>query len=828
MKTLVAAVAVFTALAAGAVHAGPLAPAPRVIGTLERDAIERSGAQTLEEYLDTGIARYFFTGGQALLVLVNGRPYSSTSGNLDTLPLSAIERIELLSGDSLGTMDGSAVRGALNVVLREDLDGFETRALARMPGQDGGDGWQGSVFWGGEVGEGRMTLGVDVLRREEIRAQSRDYSRSVWREGGSFSETANVSPGGNTVWVVQRGDDGRPTGARSVALGDCDPANGYTGPLIDPPGIRSGEAEDKGCGFAYSTIMWNTDRYEQKSAVLNLDHPLGETADFHLDANFTRADTAFRYAPSVGWFGFEPNEDLLAAINEAAGSAFVADNSDRFVVAHRFVRHGNRDWLTDSDEYDVSMGIEGRITDNLGYDVRIGAFRLDAFEGGDTFVHEDTIAEAIREGRYNLENPFSDDSEHLNAVEESSLRLENDFGAEYLGARLAVEGSGFAIGSRNVAWTAGFGMDRVDAHNITFYRDSRDNVVNINEVLGTGGASYKGGRKAWAGFAEMSLPLAERLDLRVGGRMDDYDDVGGIASWRLGAEYRPTDIITLRGSWSAGERAPSLFYLHAYDLQDHPYVECDPGTGPPPRECMGRLNPRQVTRETAGNPELDPSNTDRFAVGAEARKGPLFLNVEWYRLSRSDRPGQNSADWAMRNLDECVGTEQTDCIHRDGGVITIRDSYANVVNDGVSGVNARVGTGFRTGWGVVGLRGAWRHVANADLEIAGEKDRLAIPKNAARLVILARRGNVTATWTTYYRSSYKNRTGSGTFDSWIGHDLALDWTDPLGLKGARVTGGVFNVTDAGLSVNTANPQSVDGPTEAGWGRTFFLALRMQF
>ena len=823
MKILLAAVAIFTAFAAGAVHAGSLAPAPRVIGTLERDAIERSGAQTLEEYLDTGIARYFFTGGQALLVLVNGRPYSSTSGDLDTLPLSAIERIELLSGDSLGTMGGSAVRGALNVVLREDLDGFETRALARMPGQDGGDGWQGSVFWGGEVGNGRMTIGVDVLRREEIRAQSRDYSRSVWRERGSFSETANVSPGGNTVWVVQQDDEGRPTGQRSVALGDCDPAKGYTGPLINPPGIRSG---DMGCGFAYSTIMWNTDNYEQKSAVLNLDHPLTETADFHLDANFTRADTAFRYAPSVGWFGFRPNEDLLDAINEAAGVAFEADDNDRFVVAHRFVGHGNRDWLTDSDEYDVSIGVEGRITESLGYDVRIEAFRLDAFLSGDTFVHEKKIADAILAGHYDLENPFSNTPEHRNAIRESSLQLENDFGAEYLGTRLALEGSGFAIGTRNAAWTAGFELDRFDAHDITFYRDNRDNVVNINEVLGTGGASYAGERQAWAGFAEMSLPLAERLDLRVGGRMDDYDDVGGVASWRLGAEYRPTDVFTLRGSWSAGERAPSLFYLHAYDLQDHPYIECDPGTGTAPRTC--EPNPRQVTRETAGNPDLDPSNTERFALGAGARKGPLFLNVEWYRLSRADRPGQNSADWAMRNLDECVDDEQTDCIHRDGGDITIRDSYANVVDDGVSGINIRTGTGFRTGWGVVGLRGAWRHVADADLEIAGEKDRLAIPKNAARLALLGRRGNVTATWTTYYRSSYKNRTGSGTFDSWIGHDLALDWTDPLGLKGARITGGVFNVTDAGLSVNTANPQSVDGPTEAGWGRTFFLALKMLF
>ena len=99
-----------------------------------------------------------------------------------------------------------------------------------------------------------------------------------------------------------------PTGVRSVALGECDPAHGYTGPLSNPPGITSG---DKGCGFAYGDIWWNTSSYEQRSAILNLDQPLTEKAELHLDVNITQGDAAFRYAPSIGSFGFTPNADLL-------------------------------------------------------------------------------------------------------------------------------------------------------------------------------------------------------------------------------------------------------------------------------------------------------------------------------------------------------------------------------------------------------------------------------------------------------------------------------------------------------------------------------------
>ena len=829
MKTLLASIAVIVALTANAAYAGSLAPAPRVIAKYERDFMVRSGAQTLEELLDTGIVRYFLTGGQSLLVLVNGRPYATTAGGLDTLPLSAIERIEVLSGDSLGTLGGSAVRGALNVVLRSDLDGFEVRALTRLPSREGGDGWQGSVFWGGAVGErGRLSVGVDVLDRQEITAQSRDYSRSVWQEGGAFNEASNVSVGGNTVYIipVQVDEDGDPTfgDPRSVSLGDCDPAHGYTGPLVNPPGILSG---DRGCGFAYGAIAWNTASDRRKTAVLNFDYELTEEAELHLDAIVSQRDWADRYAPSVGDFVFRPNAGLLNAINEAAaGSGFEADENDVFVGFHRFVQHGNRDWWADTEEYDVALSLEGRIAEGLGYDVRISAYGFDGYLGGETFVHEGRIASEIWAGNYDLANPFSKAPEHREAIERSSLRLENPYDAESQGARLALEGSGFAIGGRNAAWTAGVEIGRAEAQDITVYRSNDGMAFDVSEVLGSGGFSYEGKRDAAAAFAEVSLPLAERLNLRVAGRGDEYDDVDGTTSWRLGADYRPSDLVTLRSSFSTGERAPSLLPLNVFDYQDHPYVDCDPGGGPPPRSCPEK-NPRQVTRVTTKNPDLEPSDVERLSIGAEARRGPFFVDVEWYRHSLSGGTGRYTADWAMQNLEVCDEGNTINCIDRAAG-ITIRDRFENIVDSDLSGINTRLGGGFRTPWGVLGARGAWRRVTSAELRIAGEEENYAIPRNMVRLGVLARRGNLSAVWTTSYRSSFENVSGTGTFGSWTGHDVVLDWADPLGVKGGRVTGGVFNITDAGLSVNTANPSSVDGPTEAGWGRTFFLSLNMQF
>lgn len=236
-----------------------------------------------------------------------------------------------------------------------------------------------------------------------------------------------------------------------------------------------------------------------------------------------------------------------------------------------------------------------------------------------------------------------------------------------------------------------------------------------------------------------------------------------------------------------------------------------------------------MRREITGNPELDPSGTERLAVGAEARQGPFFLGLEWYRLSRSDLAGLNDPDWAMLNLPECGDGPLENCLERDvvGGV-TIHDSFANVIDTEVRGVNARFGGGFRTSWGVVGMRGAWRRVTDAERSIAGVKDHYNLPKDMIRFGVLARSGGLSAVWTANYRSGFRNATGTGTFKSWTGHDLVADWAEPFGLDGARMAAGVFNLTDKGLSVDTSDPNSADGPTAAGWGRTFFLSFNMRF
>ncbi len=825
MRTALATLALTAMLATFQARAGELAPAPQFLATYDRSFIERSGAQTFEEMLDTGILRYFFTGGRAWLVMVNGHPYSTTANSLDMIPLSAVERIEVLRGESLGTVGGhSAMMGAFNLVLRRDLDGFDIRTVARLPGKSGGDARQGSVWWGGALGqEGHVTLGIDVLNRQEIVGSAREHSRSEWIPGGDFADAKNVSVSGNTVFVFDRSEKK----LRSLALGPCDPALGYTGPLRNPSGIRSG---DTGCGYAYGNAWWDSESAGRTSAILNLDHPLGENAEFRLDAIASRSRWAFRYAPSVDVFSIVPDADLLDAINDAAGDAepaFEATQEDIFAVGHRFIGHGFRDWDARGTEFEVSATVEGRLAEGLGYEASVNAWSFDGSVTGNTFVDAQRIGQEITEGRYNLADPLSTDPDHLEAIDRSSLREEIDAGARYLGGRFALEGRFQAPGGRDASWTAGTEIGTVEAHDILKFVDRDGGARDVNGVLGSGGTSYEGERDAAGAFTELSLPLARKVDMRVAARADEYDDVGALHSWRLGAEYRPTDILAFRGSWSAGDKAPSMSHLHSTASQGHPYVRCIPEPGPPPRTCDA-ANYRQVTRLTSGNPDLDPSRQEKLSLGAGIRKEPFYFVADGYRLTTTGQPGLNRATWAMLNYPECPPGGGGNCIERMAGDITIHDSFANVVDSEVSGINTRFGARRDTDWGFLAMRGLWRYVLDSEATVANDTKPLQLPRNAIRIVTSVGRDDVTGYWAFNYRDRIQNSQGDGHFGSWTGHDLTLDWKSPFGMEGKRLTAGVYNVTDAKLSENTAHPSRTDGPRAAGWGRTFFVTFNMRF
>ena len=125
------------------------------------------------------------------------------------------------------------------------------------------------------------------------------------------------------------------------------------------------------------------------------------------------------------------------------------DDLKKVRVFHRFVAHDNRDWQTDMEEHDLSVGVRGRLY-GVGYDAHLRYYLHDAVETGDTFVSRSAIVKAIGDGRYDIENPFSTDPDHLAAVRETGLQLKHDQVTEHRTTRVSFNGAAFPLSGGHV------------------------------------------------------------------------------------------------------------------------------------------------------------------------------------------------------------------------------------------------------------------------------------------------------------------------------------------------------------------------------------------
>ena len=115
----------------------PVEDVPASITVIDREAIERSGASTVQELLarQAGITLYDqvgngvqttldlrgFTDGSGVRVFLDGAPLNDTRNNalsLELVPLDAIERVEIVRGSASALAGGGAEAGVIQLTSR--------------------------------------------------------------------------------------------------------------------------------------------------------------------------------------------------------------------------------------------------------------------------------------------------------------------------------------------------------------------------------------------------------------------------------------------------------------------------------------------------------------------------------------------------------------------------------------------------------------------------------------------------------------------------------------------------------------------------------------
>ena len=124
------------------------------------------------------------SGPNRTLVLLNGRragPAGTRGGvssfDLNVLPQSIVERVDILKTGASSIYGSDAVAGVVNLITKTDFNGLQIDGFANAPTKAGGEVFSGSVLWGKSNDRGHIMVALDYYKQNELARGDRCLSR---------------------------------------------------------------------------------------------------------------------------------------------------------------------------------------------------------------------------------------------------------------------------------------------------------------------------------------------------------------------------------------------------------------------------------------------------------------------------------------------------------------------------------------------------------------------------------------------------------------------------------------------------------------------------
>ncbi|WP_395373480.1 TonB-dependent receptor plug domain-containing protein [Marinicella sp. W31] len=816
---------------------------PKPITVITREDIELSGFQTAADILRTTTFNSFgsfnersgSSGGQAALVnmrglgasrtavLVNGRRlpgsalFGTSAANLNSLPIAAIERVDILQGGASSIYGADAIAGVINIILRDDYEGAEIQLGAARPRREGGDEENGSFVVGGSSDRGNYVFAAEFFRRDIVFDRDRDYSRVIVREpGGPFGNQTGISVGGNTGFTTNYSE--------AFAVGECqttDSGGLYAGVFTQPFGIPG-----DGCGFGYADVSGLSGDTNRFNTFLNANYELNDEHALYFQNTVAKIQSFGRYAPAIGAITIDANAPLN-------------DRGEDFILFHRFVGHGPRQENFVENDIDNVIGLNGVLfNSSVNYDAYFRSFTSNIQNIGNTYIDRAAMFAAILDGSYDFINPAS--PENAAAVAATAHTTSRDLRTRYNEAAMNFDGYGWDIFAGSIGWAVGAEWSSED------YQDEYDALREASGVIGSAGNSAAGGRERISVFGEVSVPLLDTLDMQLAARYDDYSDFGSEVSPSLSFRWQPLDNLLVRASYTEGFKAPNLTSLFSAQAESFNNVQdilqCN-AQGIAPENCPVF----QVRTLSGGNPDLNAELSEGFDVGVVWEPiDNLTLKVDYFETDLDDAISTIS-NATLLNLElQGLALPSGTSIIRGapngnvpGRILQINTGNANVSELNVSGMDVSIG--YRLDTDSMGSFSASLQYSklfdyiftSLPAPLGTPSDLLNAawtPDDRATLNGNWTYGNHTVSINSYWVDGFNNLAGNSNpgIASFVNHNLSYIYRAPWD---ADITVGVRNLLDRDPSIDpNANWQG--NPFEPTlydvFGRTPFVNYKQRF
>ncbi|MDY6946007.1 MAG: TonB-dependent receptor [Pseudomonadota bacterium] len=521
-------------------------------------------------------------GVDTTLILINGRRVVPTSNSLtvnafdlNSIPLAAVDRIEVLSDSASAVYGADAMGGVVNVVLKKEIP---QPVLDVQYGEASGGAQmlRTSLSAGYSTDRLRSSLIFDVYSREFLLGEQRDRWRNqdFTRFGGTDYRSASGSPG--TVRTVTGGN------LPGLATSFARVPDGSTGIDLTPEDFAA-TAGTRNRTSTLSTLSI-VPEVQQRSVALFSEYDLTLGATAFAEVLYTNRETVSQDEIYSVQNAQVPATNPFNPFGQAVLVDFLLDGIEprRFVHDLELLRGaaGLRGSFGSSWRWEITAAASTETDDALGTN-QISAARV-----GAALAATDT-AGAL--------NPFVDgpagSPELLASLIEPNIHHHFSRGRQ-LSAFMRGELLELPAGPLQ-AVIGGEWRDEA-----IVYDDLTQAVDRSRDVSAT--------------FTELRIPLiagatrGDTLSMTVAARVDDYSDFGSTVNPQFGLMWRPANDILLRGSYGTSFRPPSLFELHALRTTVTNFALRDPARN----DALSN-----VTFLAGGNPDLQPIEAQSMTAG---------------------------------------------------------------------------------------------------------------------------------------------------------------------------------------------------------------------
>jgi iron complex outermembrane receptor protein len=627
------------------------------------------------------------------LVVLNGRrlanePISDGFVNVDVIPMSALNRVEILRDGASSTYGTDAIGGVINFITKPSFKGLNVTAQTVTPERAGGGReYRLSVLGGiGSISEDGWNVYATVDHHKRTALDSADRAELTNPE---LLASLGIAPKASSGTYAQ------PANIFSPSTGiTANPyyASGCTSPY-SVPALKNTCALSANYVLALPGNAQTT--FFSKGSIRHGDDKL-----FTAELLYAKEHITTQKAPttSVGFNGavmqITPSSPYYPG-GSAGVPAIAGLKGSTLNVSWSVAELGPAIATDEQQNMRLILADEGKA---LGWDYRLGfvyaaGIRDSFFVRG--YLNGPKLNAGVANGTL---NPFGTQSaaglEYLKSISVDGSQIRHTTNV-YTGVDTTFtrELAQLGGGALTLATGAEFHHDGDEDRSL----DS-DILVPYQNRLPS--HSY-GNRNIGAAFAEVDMPFTKDLDVDVAARADRYSDFGGTVNPKVTVRWQPAKVLMLRGSASTGFRAPTIFDRYGYRLPgatalssakwDDP-VLCPggtvgvPGTG----RAVAGANPLIVCNaimpiQQGSNPDVQPEKARNLTLGVVVEP---FKNasatIDYYDIKVTNSIGVLAQNAIFTNP-----AKYADLFVRnpDGSLAYVKDTTSNLGDLRTSGID---------------------------------------------------------------------------------------------------------------------------------------------